>query len=166
MSNVWDVYESPLGPLTLTASERGLTGISFPGGAGRLAAGDRRPAALAPASAQLDQYFAGERREFELDLALEGTPFQQRVWQRLLEIPYGSTLSYSHLAEALGKPDIVRGVAAMVGRTPIPIVIPCHRVVGANGALTGYGGGLDRKRALLDLERSDDRQLSLLSGHA
>ena len=88
------------------------------------------------------------------------------MWQRLLEIPYGRTLSYSHLAVALGKPDIVRGVAAMVGRTPIPIVIPCHRVVGANGALTGYGGGLDRKRALLDLERSDDRQLSLLSGHA
>jgi methylated-DNA-[protein]-cysteine S-methyltransferase len=162
MSSFWDIYESPLGPLTITASERGLTGLSFPGRASTLAEGERCPHALSPAREQLDQYFAGERRDFELDLDFAGTPFQQRIWQRLLEIPYGSTLSYSQLADAVGRPDILRGVAATVGRTPIPIVIPCHRVVGANGALTGYGGGLDRKRALLDLERSGDRQLSLL----
>jgi methylated-DNA-[protein]-cysteine S-methyltransferase len=162
MSSFWDVYESPLGPLTITASERGLTELRFPGRASILAEDDRCPEALSPTREQLDQYFAGERRDFELALDFAGTPFQQRVWQRLLEIPYGSTLSYSQLAEAVGRPDILRGVAATVGRTPIPIVIPCHRVVGANGALTGYGGGLDRKRALLDLERSGDRQLSLL----
>jgi methylated-DNA-[protein]-cysteine S-methyltransferase len=162
MSSFWDVYESPLGPLTITASEHGLTGLWFPGRAGARAEGEQCPQVLSSACEQLDQYFAGERRDFELDLDLAGTPFQQRVWQRLLEIPYGTTLSYSQLAEAVGRPDILRGVAATVGRTPVPIVIPCHRVVAASGALTGYGGGLERKQALLDLERSGDRQLSLL----
>ena len=163
MSPFWDVYESPLGPLTIAASERGLTGLCFPGRAGAARAeGEQCPQALSSACEQLDQYFAGERRDFELDLDLAGTPFQQRVWQRVLEIPYGTTLSYSQLAEAVGRPDILRGVAAAVGRTPVPIVIQCHRVVAASGALTGYGGGLERKQALLDLERSGDRQLSLL----
>jgi methylated-DNA-[protein]-cysteine S-methyltransferase len=162
MSAFWDIYESPLGPLTVSASERGLTRLSFPGRGDDLAESDRRPRALAAAFEQLEQYFAGERREFELDLDFAGTRFQQLVWQQLLEIPYGTTVSYSQLAEAVGRPDIVRGIAAMVGQTPVPIVIPCHRVVAASGALTGYGGGLDRKRALLELERSGDRQLSLL----
>ncbi|HET6174131.1 MAG TPA: methylated-DNA--[protein]-cysteine S-methyltransferase [Gaiellales bacterium] len=162
MSARWDVYESPLGRLLLSASERGLTGLSFTGRAGEPAEDDRSPELLAPAAGQLAEYFAGERRVFELELNFAGSPFQERVWEQLLEIPFGETLSYGELARAVGRPDIVRGVAGAVGRTPIPIIIPCHRVVGADGALTGYGGGLQRKRALLDLERCGARQLSLL----
>jgi methylated-DNA-[protein]-cysteine S-methyltransferase len=149
----WDVYESPLGPLTLLADEAGLTGLSFPGRATGLDERDRDPAALAVAAGQLEAYFTGVRRAFDLPIAPAGTPFQQRVWAELRRIPYGATVSYSELAERVERPDIVRAVAAAVGRTPVPIVVPCHRVVGADGSLTGYGGGLQRKRALLDLER-------------
>jgi methylated-DNA-[protein]-cysteine S-methyltransferase len=148
----WDVYESPLGPLTLFAAPRGLTGLSFPRRAAGLDERDRDPAALAAAAGQLEAYFAGRRRAFELPLDLAGTPFQRRVWAELRRIPYGETVSYSELAARVGRPDVVRAVAAAVGRTPVPIVVPCHRVVGADGSLTGYGGGLQRKRALLDLE--------------
>jgi methylated-DNA-[protein]-cysteine S-methyltransferase len=173
MSAFWDVCESPLGTLTLTAGPRGLTDLSFPVSTGPLDERDRRPEALAPAVEQLEQYFAGARRGFELELDLAGSGFQQRIWERLLEIPYGETLSYMELAEAVGRPDIVRGVAWAVGRTPIPVIIPCHRVIGSDGSLTGYGGGLHRKRALLALERGiplgpvqviewDTRQLTLL----
>jgi methylated-DNA-[protein]-cysteine S-methyltransferase len=150
----WDVHETPLGALSLIASPRGLSGLRFPGGGPALAATARDPQALAGAIRQLDEYFAGERTAFDLPIDLgAGTPFQRRVWAALREIPYGATVTYTELAEAVGRPDIVRAVAAAVGRTPVPIVVPCHRVVGAGGALTGYGGGLPRKRALLDLER-------------
>jgi O-6-methylguanine DNA methyltransferase len=162
MTAFWDIYESPLGALTLTSSDCGLTGISFPGREPRLRAQDREPALLLPAVEQLEQYFEGERQSFELEFDLTGSAFQMSIWQRLLEIPYGATLSYSQLAEAVGRLDVLRAVAAVVGRTPIPIVIPCHRVLGADGSLTGYGGGLDRKRILLQLESSGARQLSLL----
>ena len=151
-AEAWDVHETPLGPLTLHVGPRGLTGLSFPGRAGRLDEAMRDPAALAPAARQLDEYFAAERTAFDLDLDLRGTPFQRRVWAALREIPYGTTVTYTELAEAVGRPDVVRAVAAAVGRTPVPIVVPCHRVVGANGALTGYAGGLDVKRHLLRLE--------------
>lgn len=153
MTTAWDVYESPIGPLAIAAGPRGLTALSFPG---RGAARDERARdrlALAPAVEQLDAFFAGERRAFELALDLRGTPFQQRVWAALRRIPYGATATYTELAQAVGRPDVVRAVAAAVGRTPVPIVVPCHRVVGAGGALTGYAGGLRRKAALLDLER-------------
>jgi methylated-DNA-[protein]-cysteine S-methyltransferase len=153
----WDVYESPLGPLTIETGTAGTTGLRFPGRGGALDERARDPAALADAVLQLEQYFAGLRRAFELPLALAGTPFQRRVWEQLLLIPYGSTISYTELAHRAGRPDVVRAVAAAVGRTPVPIVVPCHRVLGADGALTGYGGGLHRKRALLDLERSGAR---------
>ena len=149
----WDIHETPLGPLTLHAGPRGLAGIVFPGRGGPLDEAARDARALAAAAGQLDEYFAGERSGFDLPLDLGGTPFQRRVWAALLEIPYGSTVTYTELAQAVGRPDIVRAVAAAVGRTPVPIVVPCHRVVGARGALTGYGGGLHRKQALLDLER-------------
>ena len=151
-TTAWDVYESPFGPLTLLAGLDGLTGLAFPGRATGLAEEDRDPAALAAATGQLEAYFAGERRAFDLSLDLAGTPFQQRVWAELRRIPYGETVSYSQLAERIGRTDIVRAVGAAVGRTPVPIIVPCHRVVGADGSLTGYGGGLPRKRALLDLE--------------
>jgi len=148
-----DVHETPLGSLLLSTSARGLTGIAFPGRGRPLDETARDRAALAPARRQLDEYFAARRTAFDLALDLHGTPFQRRVWAALLKIPYGTTVTYTELAEAVGRPDVVRAVAAAVGRTPIPIVVPCHRVVGAGGALTGYGGGLQRKAALLDLER-------------
>ncbi|HEX4108872.1 MAG TPA: methylated-DNA--[protein]-cysteine S-methyltransferase [Solirubrobacteraceae bacterium] len=148
------IYESPLGPLTLRAGAAGLTGLYFPGG--EFSAGEDRSTAsplLRQACEQLDEYFAGERQRFELELDLPGTEFQLSVWQALRAIPYGATISYSTLATRLGRLDRLRAAAAAVGRTPVPIVVPCHRVIGADGSLTGYGGGLDRKAALLDLER-------------
>jgi methylated-DNA-[protein]-cysteine S-methyltransferase len=149
----WDVYESPLGPLTLRAGARGLLAVSFPGRGPARHEGARDPGAVAGAAAQLEEYFAGVRRAFDVPLDLRGSDFQQRVWEELQRIPYATTLTYTELAHRVGRPDIVRAVAATVGRTPVPIVVPCHRVLGAGGALTGYGGGLQRKQALLDLER-------------
>ena len=108
---------------------------------------------------QLRSYFAGEREEFDLPLAPEGTPFQQEVWRRLCEIPYGETISYGELARRIGNPQASRAVGLANGSNPIPIVIPCHRVIGSNGKLTGYGGGLPIKEKLLALER---KQLRLL----
>lgn len=146
---------SPVGRLLLSGGANALRGISFQGGsrAAALAAGwklDREP--FRDAIAQLEAYFAGERREFELALAPEGTPFQREVWAMLRGIPYGETVSYGELAERLARPGAARAVGAANGRNPIPIVIPCHRVVGANGSLTGFGGGLHVKRRLLALE--------------
>ncbi|MEA2324934.1 MAG: methylated-DNA-[protein]-cysteine S-methyltransferase [Solirubrobacteraceae bacterium] len=149
----WTIYESPLGPLTLRGGPGGLTALDFPGHGAPLDEARRAPAAFAEASHQLDAYFAGRRQRFELALDLGGTPFQRAVWERLLAIPYAGTVSYSALARAMGRPDRVRAVAAAVGRTPVPIIVPCHRAVAIDGALTGYRGGLQRKQALLDLER-------------
>jgi methylated-DNA-[protein]-cysteine S-methyltransferase len=150
----WDTFDSPIGPLTLVMGDTGLRGIRFDGHRRGLHDSDRSAGRLAPASAQLSEYFAGERDTFDIDLELVGSPFQERVWHELLTIPYGTTVSYGALAERVEHADVVRAVAATVGRTPIPIVVPCHRVIGSDGSLTGYGGGLDRKRALLELEAS------------
>jgi methylated-DNA-[protein]-cysteine S-methyltransferase len=155
----WTVHESPLGPLTIVAGPGGIRNVCFPGHLPRLTHAARR--ASMPAADQLTQYFAGERRSFELDLELRGTPLQERVWAELRRIPFGSTVSYGELAQriegSLYPPELepyqrVRLVGATVGRTPTPILVPCHRVIGADGSLTGYGGGLWRKRALLELE--------------
>lgn len=163
----WTVVDSPLGPLTLVAGPRGLTELSFPGQA-RVPAGAKK-APMPEVTEQLEAYFAGELRDFDLPLDLHGTPLQEAVWAALLEIPYGETVSYGEQAAridpALFDPDVepwqrARVVGAANGRNPVAIVVPCHRVVGADGSLTGYGGGLERKQALLDLERS--RQLALL----
>jgi methylated-DNA-[protein]-cysteine S-methyltransferase len=153
MTTHWTIYESPLGPLALAGPPGRLSGIEFPGHGPALPEAERRPAAFAAAIHQLDEYFAGHRRDFELELDLRGTPFQRAVWDELLEIPYGATVSYTELAGRVGRPDGVRAVGAAVGRTPVPIVVPCHRVVASNGALTGYRGGLERKAALQALER-------------
>ena len=161
MSIVWDIYESPIGPLTLHAGPRGLAGLAFPG-RGAPDGAVRDPEALAPAATQLAEYFAGERHAFDLELALSGTPFQLDVWGRLRAIPYGETTAYGEIAREIGRPDRARAVGAAVGRTPIPIIVPCHRVVGADGSLTGYGGGLPRKRSLLELEGAGSRQIALL----
>jgi methylated-DNA-[protein]-cysteine S-methyltransferase len=154
----WTVYESPLGPLTLIGGPDGLSSLRFPASDAALGVGDAE--ALRPALDQLDQYFAGDRRRFDLDLDLRGTPFQLSAWQLLREIPYGTTTTYACLADALGRRDRVRAVGAAVGRTPVPIFVPCHRVLGSDGSLTGYGGGLPRKRALLDLEANVARGLA------
>src|SRR4051812_44395401 len=140
--------DSPIGPLTLRATARGLSALRF----GAVPGGGGDATVLAAARRQLDEYFAGARSGFDLPVDLAGTDFQLAVWARLREIPYGATVSYGALAARVGRADVVRAVAAAVGRTPVPIVVPCHRVIGADGSLTGYGGGLPRKRALLDLE--------------
>ena len=108
--------------------------------------------ALAEVSRQLEAYFAGRLEEFDLELAPQGTPFQMQVWRELERIPYGTTISYRELAERIGNPKAVRAVGTANGANPLPIVIPCHRVIGADGSLTGYGGGLEKKEALLALE--------------
>jgi methylated-DNA-[protein]-cysteine S-methyltransferase len=151
-STGWDVYESPLGPLTIASGPRGLRSIAFPRRGPRVDGWQRDRDAIAPVVAQLEEYFAGERREFDLQLDLTGNDLQLAVWEQLREIPYGTTVSYSELASRIGRADLARAVGACVGQTPIPIVVPCHRVIGKDGSLTGYGGGLERKQALLELE--------------
>jgi methylated-DNA-[protein]-cysteine S-methyltransferase len=151
----WTTYASPFGKLTLTASSRGLDGLFFPGRAPVLDEIRRDPAGFGRAAQQLDEYFGGTRQEFDLPLDLSGgTPFQQAVWGQVEAIPFGATVSYSELAVRLGRADLVRAVGAAVGRNPLPIIVACHRVIGADGSLTGYLGGLQRKQALLDSERA------------
>ena len=158
---------SPVGVLTLTATSDGLTGVYFEehrhGPTRKEIEGwtvadlgttaDRAAEVLATTRAQLEEYFAGERSEFELPFAPRGTEFQQRVWLALREIPFGEVVSYSVVAERIGAPKAVRAVGAANGRNPLPIVVPCHRVVGANGSLTGFGGGIERKKWLLEHEQ-------------
>lgn len=153
----YTMFESPFGALTLVAGDEGLRRLYFPRRAPALDENDRDPGRLAAAAEQLEQYFNGERTTFELSLECQGTLFQRRVWRALQEIPYGTTTTYGALARRLGSgtsagANDARAVGAAVGATPIPIVIPCHRVIGADGSLTGYGGGLHRKRALLAFE--------------
>jgi methylated-DNA-[protein]-cysteine S-methyltransferase len=148
----WTIYESPFGPLTLQRGSHGLTALNFPGRGGPLDEDSHSPADFADVVAQMDEYFAGERRTFDLPLDLHGTEFQRAVWAKLLAIPYGETTTYGVLARALGRPDRARAIGAAVGRTPVAIIVPCHRVIGSDGSLTGYGGGLQRKATLLDLE--------------
>jgi methylated-DNA-[protein]-cysteine S-methyltransferase len=154
------VIDSPVGPLTLVAEHGAIVGLYMdlqrhrPGDA-KLGEPDpegRRAEPFTAAAEQLDAYFAGTLTRFVLPLAPCGTEFQQRVWAALSEIPYGETESYGELAARIGTPGGARAVGLANGKNPIGIVIPCHRVVGSNGSLTGYGGGLDRKKQLLDLE--------------
>ena len=150
-------HDSPIGPLLLAGDSSALRLISFP-------SGDRQhevqsdwqcnAAVFSAATAQLDAYFAGELRQFDLPLAPLGTPFQCQVWQTLQTIPYGTTWSYAQLARAIGRPTAFRAVGAANGDNPLPIVIPCHRVIGTNGKLTGFGGGLPVKHWLLTLEQA------------
>jgi methylated-DNA-[protein]-cysteine S-methyltransferase len=137
--------ETPIGTLWLARDQDGLASVDFDGPSGARS-GD---ALLLEAAAQLQAYFAGELERFELPLSLHGTVFQQRVWAAVASIPYGTAATYGSLADALGMPAAYRAVGAANARNPLPVVIPCHRVVGVSGALTGYGGGLERKRALL-----------------
>ncbi|MEV7031481.1 methylated-DNA--[protein]-cysteine S-methyltransferase [Streptomyces sp. NPDC093272] len=150
------VTDSPYGPLTLVAEDGVLCGLYMQDQRHRPPEenfGARDDDLFAEAGEQLDAYFAGELTEFTLELRLDGTPFQRSVWEQLCLIPYGQTRSYGELADALGSPQASRAVGLANGRNPISIIVPCHRVIGANGGLTGYGGGLPRKRRLLDFER-------------
>jgi methylated-DNA-[protein]-cysteine S-methyltransferase len=149
----WTDIETPLGTLTLTAHEHALTGLFFSGRGPARGEQNHNPEHFDPVVAQLEQYFDGARQQFELELDFSaGTAFQQAVWRELLAIPYGATASYGQIAGRLGRPERVRAVGSANGANPISIIVPCHRVIGADGRLTGYGGGLHRKQALLDLE--------------
>jgi len=154
MTTYYATMPSPVGDLFLTASPSGMTGIYLPG--------ERRepepeweldPPRFEECRRELDEYFAGERVSFSLPLAAPGTPFQQQVWETLLGIDYGSTITYTELARRVGRPHSQRAVGGANGRNPICIVVPCHRVVGVDGSLTGYSAGIDSKRWLLDFER-------------
>jgi methylated-DNA-[protein]-cysteine S-methyltransferase len=162
----YSFLESPIGRLLLAADETGLQEISFQasfqakdGAAQPKAAWIENASALKEPARELRAYFAGELENFTVPLSPQGTPFQQRVWSELLTIPYGETISYGELARRIGNPNASRAVGLANGSNPIPIIIPCHRVIGANGKLTGYGGGLPIKEKLIALER---RQLRLL----
>jgi methylated-DNA-[protein]-cysteine S-methyltransferase len=148
--------DSPVGPLTLAGKDGSLMHLRMvdqtyePSHDGWEPDQGTFPAAVE----QLDAYFAGERLDFDLTLDLVGTAFQRRVWEALLTIPYGETRSYGEIARQIGSPGAFRAVGLANGHNPIGIIVPCHRVIGSNGSLTGYGGGLDRKRALLEMEKS------------
>jgi methylated-DNA-[protein]-cysteine S-methyltransferase len=150
------MIDSPIGALTLVATDGALSGVymedhlHMPDPA---TFGPRVGAGLEEAAEQLGEYFAGQRERFTLRARVEGSDFQRRVWQAVAAIPYGQTRTYGQLADAFGRRDRARAVGAANGRNPLAIVVPCHRLVGADGGLTGYGGGLARKRFLLDLER-------------
>lgn len=151
------VVDSPVGPLTLVAVDGVLAGLSMenqrhlpPQGP---PLGGPEPRDFREAIAQLDEYFDGSRTEFILPLHLEGTPFQQTVWNALRDIPYGETISYGQLAERIGRPTAARAVGLANGKNPIGVIVPCHRVIGSTGSLTGYGGGLERKQHLLAHEQ-------------
>jgi methylated-DNA-[protein]-cysteine S-methyltransferase len=150
-ATLFSEYDSPVGPLVLSGDADALTGLGFKRG-GAPAGWVRDEERFAAERAQLDEYLAGERESFDLPMRLEGAQFDRRVWRELEAIPYGTTATYGEIAERIGKPGRARAVGAANGRNPIAIVVPCHRVIGAAGKLTGYGGGLERKRELLVLE--------------
>jgi methylated-DNA-[protein]-cysteine S-methyltransferase len=151
--NTFCQVESPIGRLLLTSDGTALTGLYMePSHKAQSTDGWVQDATIKPLAAtvrQLSEYFTGTRREFDLPLRLDGTTFQTRVWRELVEIPYGETWSYGRLATRIGNPSASRAVGLANGRNPISILVPCHRVIGADGSLTGYGGGLERKRWLL-----------------
>jgi len=153
-TTVWDTVETPIGELPVVAGPRGVRGLYFPGHARGLTEQRRDRAALDPVRRQLAEYFEGERREFELELDLDGQgdELARSVWAELRKIPYGETRTYGELGRIVGHDD-PRDIGACVGSTPVPILIPCHRVIGADGSLRGYLGGLPRKEHLLLLER-------------
>lgn len=159
---------SPVGPLLIAASDDGLRLIEFHTPRHPMKRGaDWREGtheAIDAARAQLDEYFAGDRQHFDLPLAPQGTPFQREVWHTLAGIGFGETISYAQLAQRVGKPSAMRAVGAANGRNPLPIVLPCHRVIGSDGSLTGFGGGLPTKRFLLELEGALPRGEDLFAG--
>ncbi|HTQ09463.1 MAG TPA: methylated-DNA--[protein]-cysteine S-methyltransferase [Fimbriimonadaceae bacterium] len=164
----FELIPSPIGQLLVTANGESLTGLyleNHKGGPAVQPAWRRDPAKFAAAKEQLARYFAGDLESFDLPISLEGTPFQMSVWKLLQEIPYGQTTTYGEIARQLGDPNASRAVGTAVGRNPISIIVPCHRVLGAGGTITGYAGGVERKRALLDLESRQPALSSLKMCH-
>lgn len=161
-------YASPLGELTLTANSDGLTGLYLPKRAPQAVNASSHSAqrVLDEACRQLDGYFNGTRQHFSLPLAPQGTPFQQRVWQALQAIPYGQTASYQTISNAIGNPKANQAVGGANGKNPISIIIPCHRIIGRQGQLIGYGGGLAAKQALLMWEATGEWPTTLPSPHS
>jgi methylated-DNA-[protein]-cysteine S-methyltransferase len=157
---LYTTIESPIGELLLLGDDQALRGLYVQDGRKRMRiAPDWEQAAspFANVAAQLDEYFDGRRTTFDVPLAMHGTTFERRVWRALQGIPYGETASYGEVARRIGQPSAARAVGLANGRNPISIIVPCHRVIGANGALRGYGGGLERKRILLDVENGRAR---------
>ena len=148
---IYTTMDSPIGELLLFGDGEELHGLHMEPFEIRQS-WERDDEALAEPRRQLNEYFAGERTTFDLKLALDGTAFQRTVWHALCDIPYGETISYGELARRIGRPDRARAVGSANGQNPIAVIVPCHRVIGANGKLVGYGGGLENKRLLLDLE--------------
>lgn len=158
--NGWDLcFDTPLGPMGATATAAGLTRVHFDPSPRAGSARQDGTEHLRQLQVELEEYFAGHRRQFDLTLAATGSPFQHQVWALLNKIPYGDTRSYGELARALGDVGAARAVGLANAQNPLAIVVPCHRVIGANGTLTGYAGGLERKRALLELEGALSRSL-------
>ena len=152
MKEKFAVYPSRLGDIKITYTDKAITGIDI--GASGYNSNESEPGALSESAIeQLNEYFTGKRKDFDLPLAPSGTHFQQKVWAQLQKIPYGQTRSYKDIAQAVGSPKGFRAVGMANNKNPIAIVIPCHRVIGADGSLVGYGGGLDMKQSLLDLEK-------------
>lgn len=154
----FDYLESPIGDLLVVGDGEHVTRLYLPNHKRGVMPDDswrRSKTPFEQAQQELAEYFAGERRTFEVPLRAAGTPFQQRVWQELVRIPFGVTISYAELARRVGQPNASRAVGNANGRNPISIIVPCHRVIGADGRLTGYAGGLDNKRWLLDWERGE-----------
>lgn len=147
------LHRTPIGPVLVVENGAGISCLSFGNMAGPKAVSWKKTSLLLHATSQLDGYFQGKRRSFDLPLSPQGTPFEQAVWQVLQTIPYGETRSYGDIARQIGRPSACRAVGRAIGRNPLGIVIPCHRVIGANGRLTGYAGGLTVKQYLLELER-------------
>jgi methylated-DNA-[protein]-cysteine S-methyltransferase len=154
-SSYYSYIDCPLGRMLVQGDGQFVTGLFMPQHKGWQSPGATWQQSDAPFTAvreQLAEYFAGERQQFDVPIKLVGTPFQQRVWQELERIPFGTTITYAQLAQRVGKPTASRAVGNANGRNPVSIIVPCHRVIGADGSLTGYAGGLDRKRWLLDHE--------------
>lgn len=160
--------ETPLGSMIITMEGPSLRTLDFAerAPAAWLTTSDDATGAMREVERQLGEYFARRRRTFDLELAPAGTPFQRKVWEALLGIPFGATTTYAGIAHRIGRPKAVRAVAQAIGANPIGVVIPCHRVIGADGALTGYAGGLDRKQALLELEGAMPAGTGAMNGAA
>jgi methylated-DNA-[protein]-cysteine S-methyltransferase len=152
---IYTTIDSPIGELLLTGDGTTLNRLHMLEGRHPIEIDpkwQRDDAGLEPIATQLNEYFEGRRRTFDVPLGLDGTEFELKVWHELLQIPYGETASYGEIARRVGEPSAARAVGVANGRNPIAVIVPCHRVIGADGTLTGYGGGLERKRLLLDLE--------------